>query len=368
MTTELIRAAADRTDVRLDLDGRPNVVAVRVVNLSNVTDGYRVDAPTAPPWLQIEPANLHLLPGSDGVVEVTLSVPHPDRAPAHDTRVALRVQSIAHPHVVCSVPLTVSVPERTADVALTLEPAMLRGDRATSRLTAHNRQGNVPVHLQLRGSDPEGAVRFQFMPSALSLDPGQSSQAEVHLTAPQLRHSSPEQRRQLTITAFDGQRSFTASGTLVQAPPPPPPSFPVRPLLRVLFTLLGAALMLAGTFMPWVGPIPGSGLTVTSACIRLQDALNLDCGRIPAIPDALPSLLVSAGIVTVCLAVAAGLGLIGTGALTRLAGAAAVLYVLIVLFAFTLAGDGFVLSTGVSVVVAGGVMAVVGGMIARDRG
>lgn len=363
--SELLRVVAEPTDVEVDLNGKATTISVHVFNLSTIIDGYLIDAPGAPPWLQVEPADVRLLPGTDGTADVAVSVPYADGVPAHDTTVRLRIRSMADPTVARTVHLTVRVPETAADVGLTLEPEMLRGQQATSRLTVHNRAGNVPVALQLRGSDPEGVVRFQFAPSGMRLEPGQTAQADVHVTAPPVRAGGSEQRRQLTITAVDGQRTYTASGVLVQQPPPTREPLPIRGILRFALTLLGAALIFAGTFMPWLGSVSGAELTLTGTCASLSNPFNLDCGQLPTFPDALPPLLVSAGLITVLLAIAAGLGAIGTGGLTRLAGVAAVGFILLVVFVFTIAGVPFNLGIGAIVVIAGGVLATIGGVLAR---
>ncbi|MBW3606293.1 MAG: hypothetical protein KY460_15595 [Actinobacteria bacterium] len=360
--SELLRVTADDTSIVADLDGGPVDVPVRVFNVSSIVDGYRIDAPTAPHWLRVESADVRLLPGTDEVVPVRFVV-DADRVPAHNVTVRLRIQSIANRDVARSVHVDVAVPEIAADVALTLEPAMLRGERAISRLTVRNQAGNVPVHVQLRGSDAEGVVRFAFDPQTLSVGPGQLAQARVQVSAPRPRERPVQ--RQLTVTASDGRREFTTIGTLEQQPPAEREPFNVRPLLRVVLTLLGAFLVFVGTFMPWQGSDSGAGLTLLQTCLRLQEPLTLDCAQLPTVPAAVPSILLSAGLVTVLLAIAAAFGLIGTGALTRFAGAASVVFVLVVLFVLTIAGVPLAPGTGALTVIVGGITATIGGILAR---
>jgi hypothetical protein len=363
--SEMLRAVAEPTAVVADLSGRPVTVTVRVFNLSGIVDGYQIDAPAAPAWLRVEPADVRLLPGTDGEVEIPFAVLNADRVPAHDVEVRLRVRSIADPDVARSLYVTVSLPAVDADIALTLAPAMLHGNRAVANLTAHNRVGNVPVRLRLRGGDPEAVVRFEFLPQTLDLGPGDHGTAQVRLWAPPPRDGVAAQR-QLTITASDGQRDFTTSGTLVQQPRRKRKPRPVRPVLRVLFTLLGAALLFGGTFMQWVGTSSsGADLTYVRYCQDVAAGFTLDCGQLPQIPAFMPTLLVSAGLVTVVLAVMALLGLTGTGALTRFAGIAAILFVLAVVFVRALAGANLDIGQGVLVIVTGGVVAVIGGVVAR---
>lgn len=363
--SEQLRAVAEPTAVTADLDGRPVPVTVRVFNLSGIVDGYRIDAPAAPHWLRVEPADVRLLPGTDGAVEIPFSVPNADRVPAHDTEVRLRVRSVANPDLARSLHIAVSLPAVDADVALTLEPEMLHGDRAVAHLTAHNRQGNVPVHLRLRGGDAEGVVRFAFEPQALRLGPGEQGRAQVRMSAPRPRNGVAAQR-QLTITASDGRRDFTTNGTLVQQPPRERKPLPVRSVLRVLCTVLGAALLFGGTFMQWVGTSSnGADLTYLRYCEDVAPGFGLDCALAPAIPPFMPALLVSAGLVTVILAVLALLGLTGTGALTRFAGIAAIVFVLGLLFVRALAGNPLELGQGVLVIILGGILAVIGGVAAR---
>lgn len=361
--TEVLRAVAEPTKVVVDLDGRPSTVSVRVFNLSGIVDGYRIDAPTAPRWLRVEPADVRLLPGTDGTAEVVLAVPDVAGVPAHDTSVRLRVRSIADPDVAHSLHLDVSVPASAADVALTLEPAMLRGERATARLTAHNQAGNVPVQLQLRGSDPEGVVRFQFAPATMHLAPGQTTQAQVQVQAPPVRAGDTEQRRQLTITALEGQSSYATSGTLVQQPPTVRDPFPVKPLLRVVLTVLGAAMLLYGTVLPWtVAPIARAGFDWHY--LALCEMLNATCPQVRE-DLFLPLFVLSAGVPVLVLAVMALFGLLGGGAMTRFAGIAAVLFMLAFVAVLIVVGANAGLAAGVLVVIAGGIIAAVGGVLAR---
>jgi hypothetical protein len=125
---------------------------------------------------------------------------------------------------------------------------------------------------------------------------------------------------------------------------------------RVFLTVLGAAGMIVGTFLEWVGGEPATQLSYR---VFFQPA-----------PDADPVFLTSAGAVIIAIAVLALLGL-SANWLTRLAGAlgiaAFVLFAISVYRAESTSAFLESIEIGAWLTLAGGVVATIGGFIGTRR-
>jgi hypothetical protein len=137
---------------------------------------------------------------------------------------------------------------------------------------------------------------------------------------------------------------------------------------RVIFTLLGAAGLIVGAFLPWFnfGPgeaPPGVGLDGIETSWSVFYSTDLPLGA---------SFYESAGLVAIVLGVLALLGLVfRTGWLTTLAGVLGIVAVALVVITLYRVGEGFdIFNTGggLQLVLAGAVLCVIGGFFgARPR-
>lgn len=272
---------------------------------------------------------------------------------------------------------TTSPPPPDEPMTLRLDPSVVRvrnsGGGAMTAV-ADNRGGSRPRRVQFAGYDPERLVRFSFDPPVIDLAPGQAAAVIVKMSAP--RPEGGEQlTRPFTVVASDGSRDVEAGGSLVQE------STDWRPTLRVLLTLLGAAMMVLGCFLVWnagafIDIPPELGPQVAPNITGLEWSLPaLDVASSSVAPDVsfidLPNAIdpiVSVGAVMIGLAALAVLGLTGSsGRLTRLA--ALVAAVGLAAFAVAVAlqpGTGRP-STGIFVVFAGCAIAFIGGLFAKPR-
>ena len=115
---------------------------------------------------------------------------------------------------------------------------------------------------------------------------------------------------------------------------------------RVMFTLLGAAALIAGGFMEWVRGIDGVRLRYTALYDRPFEATS---AFIPTV-----------GFVLIALGIVAVIGLATSGWLTRLAGALGiVVFILLVIQLYQ--GGTLLPGLGPWLVLSGGIVAVVGG-------
>jgi hypothetical protein len=135
---------------------------------------------------------------------------------------------------------------------------------------------------------------------------------------------------------------------------------------RVIFTLLGAAGMIVGAFLPWFREVapPGIGLDGVEVSFSVFYSTDDPFGA---------SFIESAGLVAIVLGVLALLGLVfRTGWLTTLAGVLGIVAVaLVVITLYRVEGQDFdIFNTGggLQLVLAGGILCVIGGFFgARSR-
>jgi hypothetical protein len=255
-----------------------------------------------------------------------------------------------------------SPPPPDEPMTIRLEPSVLRTrNRRTASATvfADNRGGSRPRRVQFRGYDPERVVRFSFNPPVIDLAPGQSGAVRVDVSAPR-PDGGEEVTRPFTIAATDGAKETEATGSFIQE------SMDWRPVWRVLLTLLGAALMIIGVFVPWsAGPLL-TGIDFTATQVdQLSDQFDLI-----QLPDVLTQPVATAGAAIILAALVAVIGLFGPkGRLTRWA--AAIGAVLAAGFVVSAAINTIVVAridVGSFVVLIGCACAFIGGYLAPKRG
>jgi len=194
--------------------GSATRLQVRVVNGTAVVDQFTivvvgVDQRWAPGAQQVS-----LLPNQEGVAEIVLAVPREPPPPAGPRVIGVKVSSVADPTVahVAEVQLTVGA---APAASLSVEPQRVRGG-ASGRFTVEvGNQGNVPLQVELRGGDAEGAVRFQFTPPVLEVPPGGQAQAHLRVSAARPL-TGPEVQRALVVRAVGGPVPLTGAVTFVQ--------------------------------------------------------------------------------------------------------------------------------------------------------
>lgn len=198
--------------------GDPEAIEVRVHNLSPIVDAYVVEIVEPPEWLTTSTAEVRLLPTTNDLARVTLSIAAGVLVPAGAVDLRIRVRSQAHPEIWVTEPVEVTVPAIEAPLGLRLEPSMVRAkDSEPGRLqaTVDNKGSNQRRRVTLSGRDLEGVVRFTFSPSVLDLEPGQSATAQLQVQAPK-PEAGQQITRQLTVVAADGSSEVEATATFVQ--------------------------------------------------------------------------------------------------------------------------------------------------------
>jgi hypothetical protein len=116
---------------------------------------------------------------------------------------------------------------------------------------------------------------------------------------------------------------------------------------RAMFTLIGAAGLVVGAFLPWVRGIDGNQLALSALVRRPFETES--------------SQLMTVGFVCVLLGLLAVIGLATSGWLTRLAGALGIVVFILLLIQLYGVQPSVLPGPGPWLVLAGGIVAVVGG-------
>lgn len=216
---EPLRAVSDLAELTLIPGGESGALTITVFNASRIVDRYLAEIPGGPPWLALTAEELRLAPQADGTLHVTLRIPAPPLVAAGRHALTVRVRSATDPQAVVALPLELTVGVVDAPIGLRLEPQLLRvkdSEGGSGRVLLDNRSSNHPVRVTLIGSDPEGALRFDFRPPAVVLPAMGTADVLLSVSGPPPA-AGKEASRQFTVTATGGTREAVAAGSLTQS-------------------------------------------------------------------------------------------------------------------------------------------------------
>jgi hypothetical protein len=374
-TDGLFRIAAQQREVAVAATGEPAALHIHIMNTSAILDGYAVDAPGAPQWLEVESSQVRIIPGGEEALPVIMRVVSPTLVPAQQIQIMLRIRSLSQAPAHAALPVLITVPVLDVPVRLHAEPSVLRvrdRDSATCTVVVDNSGSNHPVHLRFAGSDPGGAVRFQFEPPVLEVGPVASGSVLVTLMAAP-PEPGKEITRPLTVSAVDRSRRAGTVITFIQTASASPMSTldaPIeptvlrvqdaerRPVARLLLTLLGALAMILGVLLPW-------------RAVSDQRGVDLDLDMFAQafgyrINPRGAEFLISVGLLIMVLAVLMILGMTGrSGRLTRVAAIFAAVLLVGTFVVFAVVGDDITPARGAILVLAGCIAGYLGGFFAR---
>lgn len=222
-----------------------------------------------------------------------------------------------------------------------------------------NKRGAMPLRVRLSGGDPERAVRFAFDPGVLEIPPGQVAWSAARISAP--RPGSGEQlTRPIKVVADDGMGSIEAMGSFAQS------SGELRPILRILLTLLGALLVASGAILAWISGDPDTLVPTPANVTDSVSGVVTDIQDGGAQPDdvvdtAQPVERTGALVMAALMAI----GLLGPkGRLTRVASAVAGLMMIAVLVFYAVIGQGSI-DIGSTLIILGAIIGYIGGRLVQ---
>lgn len=192
-------------------------------------------------WADVVPDRVSLYPGHDTTALVEFRPPRSASVPAGEFKYGVHVLPTEHPE-------DAVVPEGIVDVLPFLQttgelmPRMSRGKLGAKHNVAVDNNGNVPITVDVAGSDPGGLLEFSLQPPELTIEPG-----TVQFTAVRVRPAQKIWRGRpathlfvVTATPSDGM-SLPLDGTHVQDP-----VLPYRSIRAVLVLLLLAVALTVG--------------------------------------------------------------------------------------------------------------------------
>lgn len=209
-----LRAEVEQTDVVVVTPGAPpQFVTVHIANTSNVVEAYRVAPVGAPPWLDVTPGEVRLLPGTDERIQVALAISAAHLVPVQRMRVTLRVQGESSQRLSRDVVVNAAVGAVKSPAQLRLEPSNIRVKDQTGaglKVIIDNEHSNVPMTFDLSARDAEQEVRFAFQPPRLTVPPLGQGTAQLWFHAP-LPSPGEQLNRALIVTATSEEQELTAN-------------------------------------------------------------------------------------------------------------------------------------------------------------
>lgn len=360
---DVLRVGVEPSRVELTPGGEPAVVEVRIFNGTEIIDEFTVEAIGTGEWLDVAPASVRLFPDKEGVAGLTLAIPPGKLVPAGERTVGIQVTSTSTPSLSSVDKVVVGVTAIAAEVAMTLQPQVVRGGTTGDLTVTLSNGGNAPLHLTMSGSEPEGATRFGFTPQQVEVPMGGTTTVGLRVRAPRAFFGT-ERQRSLTVRAEGTQPPLTASATFVQAPRFTEASLRI---LRIVLTLLAAAALIMGAFGTWLtanGTYTGVELDYE---VYAKSAFDVDLRGPEEVLSEDVVFLASAGFVAIFFGVLVALGaLTRTGKLTRVAGLLILIVILAlfaVLFVAPNAVESIEVGRGAIAAAAGAVLAIVAGSI-----
>lgn len=217
-------------------------VRLTIRNDSEVVEEYslRVVGPSEP-WADVVPGRVLLYPGHDTTALVEFRPPRSASVPAGEFTYGIHVLPTEHPE-------DAVVPEGTVDVLPfhqttgELMPRMSRGKLGAKHNVAVDNTGNVPIRVDVAGSDPGELLEFSLHPPELTIEPGTVQFAALRVRPAQKiwRGRPATHTFGVTATPTDGI-PLPLDGTHVQDP-----VLPYRTIRAVLVLLVLAVALTVG--------------------------------------------------------------------------------------------------------------------------
>jgi hypothetical protein len=341
---------------RHELSVAPGATVETNVNVRNngcPTDRYDIRLlGEATLWATVDPPALDLAPGAEGTARLIFRPPRqPDLAAGPHT-FRLVAASRQHPHATAAAEGTVEVAP-FHEVETWLRPQVVEGRRGSFDIGLAN-DGNVAVTTRVEADDPTGALALRVSHPVVSVPAGGRGMVTVHA-----RHhrralwGAPRALPFRVVAHSGGAPPHTMDAELVYRPLIPPLGRCWMAVLRVVLTLAGAALMIAGAFADWLPGVDGVDLTYNAFA---DTAFPADA---PARPTSVDATFASVGLAPIGFGVVALVGMASRSRVpTRLA--AGITLLLVAAFAVTVIDADLSLGLGVYVVAAGTTLALAG--------
>jgi hypothetical protein len=143
-----------------------------------------------------------------------------------------------------------ATPDPMTTAVLRVSSQHLRLDRGAERgmfsAIVDNRDGYESISVWLTGASDDGEAVLKFEPSEVSVAAGSTARVRVSVRAPRPR-AGESITRDLELQASDGRQAISATSKITQTTPD------WRPVWSRVLVLFGAAFVVMGSLLPWVG-------------------------------------------------------------------------------------------------------------------
>lgn len=152
--------------------GAEATIHVTVRNDSDVVEEYALRVVGAvESWAQVVPDLVSLYPGHDATAAVQFKPPRSSSVPAGEFKFGVHVLPTQHPDDAV-LPEGAAVVLPFVETTGELMPRMSRGKLGARHNVAVDNRGNVPVTVELVGSDPGDLLEFALQPPVLTIERG----------------------------------------------------------------------------------------------------------------------------------------------------------------------------------------------------
>lgn len=196
--------------------GEERSVQVSVRNVGTVVDVLRLEAlGQSSRWVDIEPRELHLLPGTDGVATVIFHPPRDASVAAGRTPFAVRATSMQEGNTTVEEGHIEVLP--FLSVAAEMIPHTVRGRRRARTELAVDNRGNVGIDLTAFGGDADGAVEVDVRDRQVRCDPGAAVITRVDIRPASTFWRGPVKTLPFKVDLSDtGGNTRSVEATMVQ--------------------------------------------------------------------------------------------------------------------------------------------------------
>lgn len=203
--------------------GETATFELKVRNTGTVVDEFTFEVlGDVPDWIQVEPPVLPLFPAGEETVRVLVTPPRASTTASGTVPFAIRAASREDPAGSSVAEATVDVAPFT-DLFIELVPRTARGRRRAKTELAVDNRGNLPVHLDLAGFDPDALLGVVIDPAAITSEPGTATFASVEIRPMARFWRGPSKTLPFQVVATpvptEGEAEaepLTATGTMVQ--------------------------------------------------------------------------------------------------------------------------------------------------------
>ncbi len=164
-------------------------LVINVVNTDRVIDGVSARVIGLPEEnVRCTPDLLPLFPDAAGQLTLTIAAPRHMTAGRHPIVVEVVSHGAQAPAMYLEMHLLV---EPRPELQLASRPKIAKGRRSGKFVIEVTNPGNVRLQVDLQASDTNRALSYRLAPSRLSIEPGRSAPAVLHVRAPRHTTGSP---------------------------------------------------------------------------------------------------------------------------------------------------------------------------------